>query len=215
MAAPPLSPNAHHDAGDDESADEEEDIPHGPRCCGQQFGGYLTQLRLQRLQIGRQVRGSSAPGCIDPFADDWPLGDGGRGHRNGHRVLGERRVGFVNLTGEGAGQHDRRRPEDDNDAQHQQSCRASLPAFGSASQALLQRIERDGQDQPPQQQIQEGRKNPEAHDHHHRDQSHLHQHIQHVLRQELSDRRILVTHGTPPHSVPCDQPPGAFYVIPR
>jgi hypothetical protein len=178
IARLPRLPVGHDDAGNDEGGYELQqstsDAGDEAQSCFRQF----ANLRLHAPHQRRQVSMCLGPNVVDSFADDRPLFDAGTWGWNLQRVVPHVVDQLMHRIAKRIHQH-RRRRYDQNDAKHnQQGCGKSLLAPDLAGQVLVERIDRDGQDQRPDRQGQERREDPVAKHGHGEDQAGADQNIQ-------------------------------------
>ena len=180
----------HDDAGDDERRDEREDAAADAGHHRQRLLGQFTDLRLQALDQRRQVVVRLLPIGVDLRPDQRPFGDARLGRRNLQRVL----LHFVDQPMHRVAhriQQYRRGHDDQRDAeQGDQRRRPALPPAHPGGQRLVQRIQRDRQDQRPDHQHEEGREDPVAQHHQRQDQAGADQHIEQQPRAALLVCRI-------------------------
>ena len=165
--------------------------------CFRQF----AYLWLHALHQRRQVRMGLRPNVVDLLADDRPCLDTGTRGWNLQRVVLHVVDQLLHRIAKRTHQH-RRRHDDQHDANDdQQGCGQSLLAPDLAGQGLVERIERDGQDQRPDHQGQERGQDLVAKHGHGEDQAGTDQDIQQRGRQPLFEFLIRLRgyiHGKSP-----------------
>ena len=191
----------HEDAGNDEGGQELQQST--PDAGDEAQGGFrqFANLWLHALHQRRQVRMGLRPHVVDLLADDRPGRDPGARGWNLQRIVLHVVDQLTHRIAKRTHQH-RRRHDDQHDANDdQQGGRQSLLAPDLAGQELVERIERDGQDQRPDHQVQERGEDLVAQYGHGEDQAGTDQDLQQRGRQPLFEFLIKLggcVHGSSP-----------------
>jgi hypothetical protein len=140
----------HHDAGDDEREDEHQQAAAEAGDDAQRLGRQFADLGLHALDQCRQVLVRLRPERMHFLADDRPGSHLVGRRRHLERVVAHAVDHVMHRVAELAAQHDRRRDDDGDGEQHDQRRREPLLAADPGGEHLVQRIDRDRQDQRPQ-----------------------------------------------------------------
>ncbi len=107
----------------------------------------------------------------------------------------------MDVAGEEAAQGYGRRANQQHSANHNHGCRGPLPAPHLSGKFQMQRVQRHGENERPQENAEKRRKYPEAHHQQDADQAHPDEYFQQVLRDNIADDVgvLLGAHFTPPN----------------
>ena len=152
----------HDDAGDDECGEELQQTDADARHEAEHRLREVADLRLHALHQRRQVGVRLRPERMQLRADDRPVGHGVTRRRDlervGLHVVNESLHRVAQRTHEHGGRHNDQRDAEN----HDQRRGKPLPPADLAGNKLVHGIQRNGQDQCPQQQGQERRDGPVA-----------------------------------------------------
>jgi hypothetical protein len=160
--------------------------------------GDVADLGLQALDQPRQVGMRLPPQLMDLFADDRPRGNARPRLRDLEGVVANILYQLLDRIAEQAHEHGRRRDDQHRAEDQDQRRRESLPISQLACDDLVKRIERDGEDDRPDRQVQEWREHLIAEHDQCRDQTCADQNLQQGGFQSLLELRVGTVHRSSP-----------------
>ena len=178
----------HDDAGNQERCQEHEDPAADAGYETERGFCKLADLRLHALHERRQVGMRLRPDRVDPLADDRPVLDTRTRRGDLQRVIPDTVHELLHRVGERSHEHRGRRHDQRRAGERDQGRRQALLAAEPARQPLVKRINGDGQDQGPDHQRQEWRKDLVAQHRQYEYQARTDQHVEEQRRLSLLDR---------------------------
>jgi hypothetical protein len=175
----------HEDAGKNQRGDEGYEPHLESRDRSQHHEAGILDLGRESVRESRQICRGLHPEIVQTLADERPACNRPGRRRNAKAAALDDGRDVIHRVRCGHAQHVGRHKDDRERGQNDQRRDQSAVAARCASQPNQQRMERDRQNQRPDQQIEKRDDDPEAEDREHDDEPSADQHIQQTPRERL------------------------------